>query len=196
MPGANDDATGVAVALDLARALAADPLDHVDVVIALVGSEESGMGGFHAVLESRAGALTPRRRSSSGSTRSGAGRRSSRPRRARSSTHRYRDADLALADEGAALAGEPAPQRWRIGAWTDPLLALTRGIPAICLLSIGPGGSYTHYHVPSDLPEHVDWASVGRVRADRPRRRCARSTARATSPWSRRRPERARRCPR
>jgi hypothetical protein len=25
---------------------------------------------------------------------------------------------------GAGLAGEPPPQRWRIGGWTDPLLAL------------------------------------------------------------------------
>ena len=76
-------------------------------------------------------------------------------------THRYRDADLALADEGAALAGEPAAERWRIGAWTDPLLALNRGIPAISLLSIGPG-YYPHYHHPTDLPEHVDWSSVAR----------------------------------
>ncbi len=32
-------------------------------------------------------------------------------------------------------------------------------IPAISILSIGPG-YYPHYHHPSDLPEHVDWQSV------------------------------------
>jgi Zn-dependent M28 family amino/carboxypeptidase len=160
VPGANDDATGVAVALDLARALAADPLEHTDVRVALVGSEESGMGGFHAFLQSCRADLDPARTLVIGLDTLGCGT----PILARGEgailTHRYREADLALADEGAAHAGEPAPQRWRIGAWTDPLLALTRGIPAICLLSIGPGGSYTHYHVPSDLPEHVDWDSV------------------------------------
>ena len=74
-------------------------------------------------------------------------------------THRYRERDLALADEGAALAGLAAPQRWRIGAWTDPLVALRAGLPAISLLSMGPG-YYPHYHHPSDLPEHVDWDCV------------------------------------
>ena len=46
-----------------------------------------------------------------------------------------------------------------IAAWTDPLLALTRGIPAVSMLSMGPG-YYPHYHHPSDLPEHVDWSCV------------------------------------
>ncbi len=161
VPGANDDASGVAVALDLARALVAEPLEHTEVLLALVGSEESGMGGFHAVLESHAGALDPSRTFVVGLDTLGCGTPIVACGEGAILTHRYRAADLAVADEGAASAGEPAPQRWRIGAWTDPLLALTRGIPAICLLSIGPGGSYTHYHVPSDLPEHVDWDSVG-----------------------------------
>ena len=157
VPGANDDATGVAVALDLARALAADPLEHTRVVIALVGSEESGMGGFHAFLESRGAELDPARTLVIGLDTLGCGTPITAWGEGAVLTHRYREADLALADEGAALAGEPPPQRWRIGGWTDPLLALTRGIPALSLLSIGPGGAYTHYHVPSDLPEHVDW---------------------------------------
>lgn len=72
---------------------------------------------------------------------------------------RYRPADLELIDEGAALAGEPAPERWRIGAWTDPVLALHRGLPCASLLSMGPG-YFPHYHHPSDTPEGVSWESV------------------------------------
>ncbi len=160
VPGANDDATGVAVALDLARALAADPLEHTRVLIALVGSEESGMAGFHAFVERRRAELDPATTLVVGLDTLGCGTPIVAWGEGAVLTHRYREADLALADEGAALASEPPPQRWRIGAWTDPLLALTRGIPALSLLSIGPGGAYTHYHVPSDLPEHVDWDSV------------------------------------
>jgi len=74
-------------------------------------------------------------------------------------TQRYRDADLALADEGAAIAGLPAPERWRLGGWTDPVLALDAGLPAISLLSMGPG-HFPHYHHPTDTPANVDWASV------------------------------------
>ena len=159
VPGANDNATGVAVVLELARHLVAQPLEHVTVQIALVGSEESGMGGFHAFLEAHAGALVPGNTFVLGLDTLGCGTPILASAEGAVATHRYRQADLALVDEGAALGGEPSPQRWRIGAWTDPLLALTRGIPAASLLSIGPG-YYPHYHHPTDLPEHIDWDSV------------------------------------
>ena len=73
--------------------------------------------------------------------------------------HRYAERDLALADAAADAAGLPRPQRWRIGGWTDPILARFRGFRALSLLSMGPG-HFTHYHHPSDTPEHVDWESV------------------------------------
>jgi hypothetical protein len=159
VPGANDNATGVAAALDLARALAADPLEHTEVLIALVGSEETGMGGFHAVLEAER--PDPGRHVVLSLDTLGCGTPIVAAGEGAVFTHRYREADLALADAGARLAGETPPERWRIGGWTDPLLALTRGIPAISLLSMGPG-YYPHYHHPSDRPEFVDWECVGR----------------------------------
>ena len=159
VPGANDNATGVAAALELARLVAAAPLEHTELLVALVGSEESGMGGFHAFLRAHAAQLDPATTFVLGLDTLGSGT----PILARAEgavlTHRYRVQDLARVDAGAALAGEPAPQRWRIGAWTDPLLALQAGLPAASLLSIGPG-YYPHYHHPSDLPEHVNWDSV------------------------------------
>lgn len=75
-------------------------------------------------------------------------------------THRYAGEDLALADRGAARAGAPAPQRWRIGGWTDPVLARFAGLRAISLLSIGPRGTFTNYHRPTDTADRVDWDSV------------------------------------
>ncbi len=159
VPGANDNATGVAAVLDVARALAADPLENVDVLIALVGCEESGMGGMSAFLGSRAETLTSRSTLVLSLDTLGSGTPLVAAAEGAIRTHHYREQDLALADEGAALAGEPAPQRWRIGAWTDPLIALRAGLPSISMLSIGPG-YYPHYHHPSDLPEHVDWDCV------------------------------------
>jgi hypothetical protein len=67
---------------------------------------------------------------------------------------RYRDADVARG-ERAGL------RRWRIGAWTDPVLARLAGIPAISILSVKDGG-FPNYHLPSDLPEHLDYGSVAR----------------------------------
>lgn len=162
VPGANDNATGVAAALDLARALAREPLEHVEVLIALVGCEETGMGGFHAVLERER--PDPARSFVLGLDTLGSGTPIVAAGEGAIRTHRYRPADLELVDEGAAHAGEPAPQRWRIGAFTDPLLALRRGIPAASLLAMGPG-HYPHYHHPTDLPKYVDWTCVGRCAA-------------------------------
>ena len=49
MPGANDNATGVAVLASLARSLAADPPpDGLRVILLSTGSEESFLEGMHA----------------------------------------------------------------------------------------------------------------------------------------------------
>jgi Zn-dependent M28 family amino/carboxypeptidase len=159
VPGADDNATGVAVVLDLVRRLAASPPRHTEVVAVCPGGEEAGMGGFHAALTALAPGLHPSRTLVLGLDTLGAGTPIVAAAEGALRTHRYRDADLALADEGAARAGEPPPQRWRIGGWTDPLLALHRGLPAVSLLSMGPG-YFPHYHHPTDLPEHVDWHCV------------------------------------
>ncbi len=159
VPGANDNATGVAAALELVRLLVAAPLEQTEVLVALVGGEESGMGGFHAFLRAHGAQLDPATTLVLGLDTLGCGTPILAAAEGAVLTHRYRDEDLQRVDAGAALAGEPAPARWRIGAWTDPLLARHAGLPAVSLLSIGPG-YYPHYHHPSDLPEHVDWASV------------------------------------
>jgi hypothetical protein len=161
VPGASDNATGVAVLLDLVRALAAAPLDGVEVVAVCPGGEEAGMGGFHAALEELQPALDPARTLVVGLDTLGAGTPIVVAAEGALRTHRYREADLALAEAGAALAGEPPPERWRIGGWTDPLLALHRGLPAVSLLSMGPG-YFPGYHHPTDVPSAVDWGSVAR----------------------------------
>ena len=66
--------------------------------------------------------------------------------------HAYREADLALVPQDV--------ERWRIPAWTDPILARFAGLPALSLLSRDAEGRYARYHVPEDLPEDVDLASV------------------------------------
>ena len=174
VPGASDNATGVAVCLDLMAAIAADPLDELELLVVLPGSEEAGMGGMAAFLDrdghDRAstfilgldtlGAGTPIVCSGEGAMRE----------------QRYREADVRLVEEGAAMAGEPFPARWRIGGWTDPILAVHRGVPAASLLSMGPG-YFPHYHHPSDTPENVNWDSVSR---------CARIAGGVASAYARR----------
>ena len=160
VPGASDNATGVAVCLDLIRRLAAEPLEQVEVLLALTGSEEAGMGGMAAFLDRHAGLLDPRATLVLGLDTLGAGEPIVCGAEGAMRDHRYAERDIALVEEGAAEAGAAAPRRWRIGGWTDPIVAVHRGIPAASLLSMGPG-YFPHYHHPSDTPDNVDWESVG-----------------------------------
>ena len=73
--------------------------------------------------------------------------------------HAYDERDLDRVDAAAAAAGLPAPPRWRLGGWTDPILARFGGIPAVSILSMG-GGMIPEYHRPTDTPERVDWGCV------------------------------------
>ena len=72
---------------------------------------------------------------------------------------RYRGADIECADRGAARVGLPPPRRVRLGAWTDPILAVHAGLPAVSLVSVREN-AFTNYHLPTDTPDRVDWASV------------------------------------
>jgi hypothetical protein len=159
VPGACDNASGVAACLDLARALTADPLEHLEVLIAFPGGEEAGMGGMAAFMDAHAGSLDPSRTFVLGLDTLGAGTPIVCSGEGAMQEQRYLERDLALIDEGADLVGQRAPERWRIGGWTDPVLALHRGLPSASMLSMGPG-YFPNYHHPSDLPEHVNWDSV------------------------------------
>jgi hypothetical protein len=75
----------------------------------------------------------------------------------------FRDAERAPSDLGTLRAGEAPLRRFQLGAWTDPALAVHRGIPAISLLSLEPGGGrITNYHRMSDTADRVDYSCVAR----------------------------------
>lgn len=165
VPGASDNATGVAALLELARRWAQDRLPGTEVLLLAPGCEESGMGGMAAFLREHGPALRERQAFVLGLDTLGAGTPIVCAGEGTILEHRYREEDLAVVDRAAASAGLPAPERWRIGGWTDPILARFAGLPAVSMLSIGPKGTFTNYHRPTDVPEHVDWASVERCLA-------------------------------
>jgi Peptidase family M28 len=133
VPGASDNATGVAAVIALVERFAREPLDGTEVIALIPGCEESGMGGMAAWLRTReACALDPATTLVLCLDTLGAGEpvvlaAEGPPRR-----RRYRKADLAIADRAAERAGLPPPRRFTIGAWTDAVLALDGGLPAVC----------------------------------------------------------------
>ena len=159
VPGACDNASGVAVCLDLLRVLAVEPLPETDVLVAFTGSEEAGMGGMSAFLDRHGASLQRQQAFVLGLDTLGAGTPIVCSAEGAMRAQRYHERDIALVEEGAAIAAVPSPQRWRIGAWTDPVLALHRGLPCASLLSMGPG-YFPNYHHPTDTVERVRWACV------------------------------------
>lgn len=149
VPGASDNATGVAAVLALVERYGREPFDHTEVVALFPGCEESGMGGMAAWL--RTARLDPADTLVLGLDTLGAGEPCVVAAEGPPRTVRYRDEDLARVPPGVP--------RVRIGGWTDPVLALFAGLPALSLVSMRDG-AFTNYHLPSDTPEHVDWDSV------------------------------------
>jgi hypothetical protein len=150
VPGANDNATGVAAVLALLERWSARPFDHLEVVAVFPGSEESGMAGARAFFATHA--FDPATTLVLNLDTLGSGTPIVLEAEHALLRHRYAARDLALVPADV--------ERWTIGGWTDALQAKLAGLRALSLLSIGPEGTFTHYHHPSDTPEHVDFASV------------------------------------
>jgi hypothetical protein len=150
VPGANDNASGVAGVLELVGRLAERKPRGLEVIALFCGCEESGMGGMAAWLESEQ--LDPARTLVLGLDTIGSGEPIVLEAEGGLWPVRYREQDVAAA-ERAGL------RRWRLGAWTDPVLAALRGLPALSILSVRDGG-FPNYHLPTDLPANVDLACV------------------------------------
>jgi hypothetical protein len=150
VPGANDNASGVAAVLALVGRWARDPLPGVEIVAVAPGCEESGMEGMRAFLAAHA--LRPASTLVLCLDTLGCGRPIVLEAEHALFRHRYDEADLALVP--------PHVERWTIGGWTDAIQARFAGLRAVSLLSIGPKGLFTHYHRLDDTPDHIDWASV------------------------------------
>lgn len=151
VPGASDNATGVAAVLWLVERFAREPLEGVEVLAVVPGCEESGMGGMAAWL--RSARPDPATTLVLGLDTLGAGEPVVATEEGPPRAVRYRERDVALVD--------PSVERVRVAGWTDPVLAVLAGLPALSLLSM-TDGHFTNYHLPTDTPENVDWASVER----------------------------------
>jgi hypothetical protein len=161
VPGASDNASGVAATLALVERWVAEPLPGCEVIALFPGCEEAGMGGTAAWLREEGAKLDPATTLVLGLDTLGAGDPVVTAQEGGLVPIRFRDQDLSWADAGATAAGLPAPERARVPGWTDPALTLLAGLPSISLLSMRDG-LFTEYHLPSDTPDRVDWTSVTR----------------------------------
>lgn len=161
VPGANDNASGVAVVAELARELVAEPPATTRVLVLMTGCEESGTLGMQAFLRRRAtaGWLFLNVDSVGG------------PGTLRFATHegiaRRWEADPALAAIARRIAAARpelglAPAETPIGLTYDATPVLARGGRGITFVA-GDGGVIPNYHWPTDTTDRVDARVVGRA---------------------------------
>jgi Zn-dependent M28 family amino/carboxypeptidase len=165
VPGANDNASGAAVAAQLAAECARAPLEHTEVRLLVTGCEESGVLGAQAYARRHPeeGArttflnfdtvggdapLTYILREVSGNA--------SRP-----ASPRLVELTEALSRRRPALRLVPAETT--PGLPTDATVFLARGWEAITFLAQSPHGGAPNYHWPTDTYENVSADAIGRT---------------------------------
>jgi hypothetical protein len=159
-PAAGDNASGVAVALALARALDAAPPRQLAVEVLLQGASDGSGIGLRKHLRGRRRQLKPSTAVVLGIAPAGAG------------TPRFYLSDGALVPVGylprlRALAAKVATEEVHLGAaphrnrGTSPALAArARGIPAITIGALDERGLVPRSHQPTDAADRVDDAAL------------------------------------
>lgn len=160
VPGANDNASGVAALVALTAAFARDPLERTDVVAIFSDCEEVGLGGIAAWLDAHGAELQPASTLVVSLDTLGSGEPAVVSRDG-AVTAVFSSDTQDWADRGALRAAVPPPRRVDLIASTDAIVAHHAGLRALSLVSVDADGTLgRHYHQPSDTPDNVDHESV------------------------------------
>ncbi|MBI4758891.1 MAG: M28 family peptidase [Chloroflexi bacterium] len=159
--GANDNATGVGVALATAARLWADPPPDLDVLVVLTGAEEAGMVGSHAYFRAHRRELDPENTYLFNLDNCGAGNLCFVELTGMVTDVGYRNV---LWRQAKALASEPLfadvkPGTWRTGDF-DSIWFARGGIPSLTIMAQDHRGCAPNLHRPTDTIDRVEPALV------------------------------------
>ncbi|HEX8648116.1 MAG TPA: M28 family peptidase [Thermoleophilaceae bacterium] len=157
-PGANDNATGVATVLELARRLAAEPLGETDVVLVFPGGEEAGSAGMSEWLRDAGDRLDPWSTLVVAFDSTGSGGELCTSIRDGFTGH-FRRQDLALLPAAAEAAGIAPPREITFFNPTDACTARQHGLRALLITSLEDGW-ISNLHRPEDRAGNVDLDTV------------------------------------
>ncbi len=170
VPGANDNASGVAVMLSIAKEIMemSSSVDHYDlsgteICFLSTGCEETGMGGALNFIEKNESFLTAKPTYVLCFDGFGTGVLHYLTWDGIMKTRPY---DVDLISLGKEIAkkhyGEERPFVSRV--FTDGLAFSTIGIPAITFVSLEKDLTISHYHWRTDIPENISMESVREAR--------------------------------
>lgn len=160
VPGANDNVTGVAVLLGVARSLRDAPVSGLRVLLVSTGAEESFMEGMKGFVERHAPALSPAH------TRFVAVDTVGSPHLHAIESEGmlvHADYDAGLKDllsAGAAERGVDLGRGLRFSFATDALRAMRAGYRAALLASVNEFKAPANYHWRTDHADNVDYGTV------------------------------------
>jgi acetylornithine deacetylase/succinyl-diaminopimelate desuccinylase-like protein len=160
VPGANDDASGVATVLALAQELAASPPRNLEVWFVVTGCEEGIMGGMYAFMERHHAELEGRRPFVLNLEMLGSGKPVYWEAEGLVTRFRFDPEAVSLAAEVGREPEFEGIEGITLPVTTDALVAHHHGFPAVTIVSLAADGRSPHYHWPSDTPENIDGASL------------------------------------
>lgn len=160
VPGANDNASGVAALLGIACDLARSRPTSLRVVLLSTGAEETMLEGMDAFLHRHRAELDPARTIVVCVDMLGWERLVLRESEGVLRRYKSRSEDVDLLLDAARDASIPLEVARPAAAPSDGLAARWAGLPTIFLSSTAANGSYPHYHRPSDVPRNVDIDTV------------------------------------
>lgn len=167
VPGANDNASGVASVLGLAGELGADPPEHLDVWVLLTGGEECLQEGMRAFLRAHAGELDRERTAFICLDTVGHGAVRYEVAAGWVVTYemdrRLVELCAAIATAGGEGEGDHRAAPLRHGLGGDSLPPRLRGYRSIGITCLGEDGYVPGHHLPSDTPDRLDPAAIERA---------------------------------
>ncbi len=160
VPGANDNLTGVATLIDVARAVRDQPVDGLRVLLVSTGSEESFMEGMQAFARRHFGALPRDRTHVICVDTVGSPELIQLEGEGMLRMHDYPPEFKDLLSEVAREAGVHLRRGLRLRNATDALIPLRAGFPVVALCSMDRYKRPSNYHWPTDVPDNVDFSTV------------------------------------
>ena len=160
VPGANDNLSGVATVLALARTLRERPVSGVRVLLVSTGSEESFMEGMQAFARRHFPVLPIERTHVICVDTVGSPKLMQLEGEGMLVMRDYPEAFKALVSDVAAREGVTLVRGMRFRNATDGLIALKAGYPTVMLGSVNEFKAPANYHWPSDTAENVVLDSV------------------------------------
>ncbi len=160
VPGANDNATGCAVLVEVAGALAADPPPDTRVIFLSTGSEESFCEGMEAFGRRHFPALPTSRTSFISVDTVGSPHLLALEGEGFLGIFDYPKDRLALVSRCASELGIELKRNLRTRTATDGVVPLRAGYPTVSLASCDAFKQIPNYHWPTDTPDRVEWRQV------------------------------------